>query len=182
MGLSDPSAHSEGSPPARFDLPSSDVAPGRSQPKRSPPKRRVRDPRLLRRIALSVAIFLISLALVTGLYHVLVSAVFGGIALENGTTAAVALLIGCFTLPTAQRKTLTSQQHLIVCLVLLATTPWTYQYANQLDDAGVDLANGFNFLFEILFAVVLYQLTRRWQPAADETAAGTSPSTPLRAP
>jgi hypothetical protein len=43
-------------------------------------------------------------------------------------------------------------------MVLLAVTPWTYQLGNQQELAGMELAPGFNFVFEILLAVVLYRL------------------------
>lgn len=145
----------------RFALPEDDVAPGRSQPKRTPPPRRDANSQLLRRIAWGVATFGISLTVVSFGYGLLFSPAFQGVSFENGTTAAIALLIGCFTLPAAQRTALNPQQHLLTCFVVLAITPWTYQLGNRLEDSGMDLATGFNFIFEVLSAVVAYRLVAR---------------------
>lgn len=157
---------SEGSPETRFEaprfqLPVGKIAPGQSQPKRVPPKRRGTNPRLVQRIALGVATFAISLTLVAIVYRFGVSPVFGDVALENGTTAAVALLIGYFALPALQQRRLNPRTHLGVCLTVLAITPWTYQLGNQLETSGMDLATGFNFIFEVLLAVSLYRLAAR---------------------
>lgn len=161
-------AGSPGQPPSgeirqRFDLPSDTIAPGRSQPKRLPPKRYQGGLGLARRIALAVATFAVALGLVSALYGQFISSDFGSLSFENGTTAAVALLIGCFTLPSAQRIALSQRRNLGVCLAVIAVTPWTYQLGNRLEDAGMDLATGFNFLFEIALAVALYRLAA-WQP------------------
>lgn len=142
----------------RFRLPSGNIEQGRSQPKRSAPKRQGSQQQLLRRLALGLATFLISLGLVAVIYGFAISPAFGELTLENGTTAAVALLIGCFTLPLAKRLTLSPQRNLMVCVAVLAITPWTYQLGNQKELAGMDLATGFNFVFEILLAVLLYRL------------------------
>ena len=47
------------------------------------------------------------------------------------------------------------------CLTVIALTPWSYQLGNRLEDSGMDLATGFNFLFEIELAVVLYRFAAR---------------------
>lgn len=146
----------------RFRLPSGALEKGRSQPKRTPPKRRSDNPQLLRRLALGLATFLVALGVVAMIYGVIVSASFRDLTLENGTTAAVALLIGCFTLPLPQRLSLRPNVNLFVCLVVLAVTPWTYQLGNQKEAAGMDLATGFNFVFEVFLAVVLYRLAARY--------------------
>lgn len=142
----------------RFALPEENIAPGRSQPKRLPPTRREGDPQLIRRIAWGVAAFGFALVIVSILYGLLVSDDFRSVSIENGTTAAIALLIGCFALPAAKRTALEPQRHFLVCLVVVAITPWTYQLGNRLEDSGMDLATGFNFVFEVLLAVVLYRL------------------------
>lgn len=147
--------------PDRFDLPPSDVPAGRTQPKRMPPPRRSNSGRLLQRAALGGATFIVALTLVSLLYGILVTPTFRGVAFENGTTAAIALLIGCFTLSAAQRHALPDRHNLLICLIVVAVTPWTYQLGNQLADAGMDLATGMNFLFEIVLAVVLYRLAAR---------------------
>ena len=144
----------------RFRLPSGNIEYGRSQPKRTAPKRH-KSQQLLKRLALGVATFLVSLGLVAFVYGVVVSPVFRDLTLENGTTAAVALLIGCFTLPLSKRLALSRQRNLLVCIALLAITPWTYQLGNQQELAGMELAPGFNFVFEILLAVLLYRLVAR---------------------
>lgn len=160
------SAGSPGSSPPRedrqrFTLPASDIAPGRSQPKRVPPPRRDGNPQLLRRIAMGVATFVIALAIVSISYGLVVSAAFRSLSFENGTTAAIALLIGCFTLPAAQRLALTPRGNLFVCLAVLAITPWTYQLGNRLEETGMDLATGVNFIFEVLLAIGLYRWAAR---------------------
>ena len=142
----------------RFQLPTGRIEYGRSQPKRIPPKRRGSQQQLIKRLSLGLATFLISLGLVAVVYGVAVSGDFRDLTLENGTTAAVALLIGCFTLPLSQRLALSLERNLLVCLVVLAVTPWTYQLGNQMELTGTDLAPGFNFVFEVLLAVVLYRL------------------------
>lgn len=145
----------------RYTLPDTDVGPGRSQPKRTPPRRNS-NPQLLHRIARGVAAFAVSLVATSLVYGLVVSRDFADLAFENGaTTSAMALLIGCFTLPSSQRHTLGVSQHLLACLIVLAITPWTYAWGNQLESRGVDLATGFNFVFEIMFAVVLYHLIAR---------------------
>jgi cation transport ATPase len=141
----------------RFRLPSGDIEHGRSQPKRTAPRRR-ESQQLLKRLALGLATFIVSLGLVALFYGVVVSPEFRGLTLENGTTAAVALLIGCFTLPSAKRIALNRQVNLLVCIALLAITPWTYQLGNEKELAGMSLAPGFNFVFEILLAVTLYRI------------------------
>ena len=141
----------------RFRLPSGNIEYGRSQPKRKAPKRR-ESQQLLKRLALGLATFLVSLVMVAIVYGVAVSSEFRDLTLENGTTAAVALLIGCFTLPLATRLTLSRQTNLLICIAVLAITPWTYQLGNQQELAGMDLAPGFNFVFEILLAVLLYRI------------------------
>lgn len=146
---------------ARFELPEGNIGPGRSQPKRTPPKRRDGNSQLVQRVALGVATFGASLAIVGLIYRFTLSPAFGDVAFENGTTAAIALLIGCFALPAGQRQALGSRAHLIVCLSVLAITPWTYQLGNQLESAGMDLATGFNFVFEVLLAAVLYRVAAR---------------------
>lgn len=146
---------------ARYELPAGDISPGRSQPKRVAPKRRQGQSQLVQRVALGVATFGIALALVGFIYRFSISPAFGDMAFENGTTAAIALLIGCFALPTERRLRLGSRAHLLVCLVVLSITPWTYQLGNQLEASGVDLATGFNFVFEVLLAAVLYRVTAR---------------------
>ena len=152
----------------RFDLPAGELALGRSQPKRTPPKRRDTNAHLLRRAAMGAATFAISLGVTILSYRFLISPEFGDVALENGPTAAMALLIGCFTLPTNRRRDLPATFNLLVCLVFLALTPWTYQLGNELDARGSDLANGFNFLFEIILAVVMYRLAARFARGARE--------------
>jgi hypothetical protein len=142
----------------RYRLPSGNIEQGRSQPKRSSPKRVGSQKQLLKRLALGVATFFVALGLVALVYGMAVSPTFRALTLENGTTAAVALLIGCFTLPAARRLSLSPRANLCVCMVLLAVTPWTYQLGNQKELAGMELAPGFNFVFEILLAVVLYRL------------------------
>lgn len=155
-------------PSERFRLPTGALEKGRSQPKRTAPKRRSANPQLIRRIALGVATFLIALGLVSGVYGLAVSSDFGHLALENGTTAAIALLIGCFTLPVNKRLALRPQINLLVCLIVLSVTPWTYQYGNLAEAAGMDLATGFNFLFEIFFAVLLYQLAAGYKASVPD--------------
>lgn len=152
----------------RFRLPSGALEQGRSQPKRTPPKRRSDNPQLVRRLALGLATFLVALGLVAVVYGVAISASFRDVTLENGTTAAIALLIGCFTLPLPQRLNLKPQVNLLVCLVVLAVTPWTYQLGNQQEAAGLDLATGFNFVFEVLLAVVLYRLAAIYSARAQD--------------
>lgn len=144
----------------RFRLPSGEIEHGRSQPKRTAPKRR-ESQQILKRLALGMATFLVSLGAVALVYGLVVSPAFRDLTLENGTTAAVALLIGCFTLPLTKRLALTRQKNLLVCIAVLAITPWTYQLGNQQELAGMDLAPGFNFVFEILLAALLYQLVAR---------------------
>lgn len=141
----------------RFRLPPGNIEYGRSQPKRTAPKRR-ESQQLLKRLALGLATFLVSLGVVALVYGVAVSPEFRDLTLENGTTAAVALLIGCFTLPLAKRLALHRQTNLLVCIAVLAITPWTYQLGNQQELAGMELAPGFNFVFEILLAVFLYRI------------------------
>ncbi len=154
----------------RFRLPSGALEKGRSQPKRTPPKRRSDNPQLLRRLALGLATFLIALGLVAVVYGVVISAPFRDLTLENGTTAAIALLIGCFTLPLPQRLNLKPKVNLLICLLVLAITPWTYQLGNQKEAAGMDLATGFNFIFEVFLAVVLYRLAAIYSARARDTA------------
>jgi hypothetical protein len=144
----------------RFRLPSGNIEYGRSQPKRTTPKRH-KSQQLLKRLALGVATFLVSLGLVAFVYGVVVSPAFRDLTLENGTTAAVALLIGCFTLPLPKRLALSRQRNLLVCIAVLAITPWTYQLGNQQELAGMELAPGFNFVFEILLAVLFYRFVAR---------------------
>lgn len=156
-GSEHPSTRSAAS---RFTLPTGDISPGRSQPKRIAPKRGA-SKQLTWRVAMGVATFGVSLALVAVVYGLMVSASFRGVTLENGTTAAVALLIGCFTLSSTQRAQLSSQRNLWVCVAVLAITPWTYQLGNTEEAAGMDLATGFNFIFEILLATVFYRLAAR---------------------
>lgn len=141
----------------RFRLPSGNIEHGRSQPKRTAPKRR-KSQQLFKRLALGLATFLVSLGVVAVVHSVVVSPEFRDLTLENGTTAAVALLIGCFTLPIEKRLTLSRHKNLLVCIAVLAITPWTYQLGNQKELAGMDLAPGFNFVFEILLAVLLYRI------------------------
>jgi hypothetical protein len=160
------SSGSAGSPETRteatrFELPEGCIAPGRSQPKRVAPKRQQDQGQVVRRVALGVATFGVSLALVGVIYRFSVSHAFGDVAFENGTTAAIALLIGCFALPAERRRALGSRAHLLVCLVVLAVTPWTYQIGNQMEASGMDLATGFNFVFEVLLAGVLYRVAAR---------------------
>ena len=143
---------------SRFALPESPIETGRSQPKRLPPKRRDGSLGLVRRIALGVATFAIALATVSIGYGLLVSENFGGLSFENGVTAAIALLIGYFALSAAQRHRLNQRRHLGICLVVTAVTPWTYQLGNRLEGTGMDLAPGFNFLFEVVLAIGLYRL------------------------
>lgn len=142
----------------RFRLPEGALEKGRSQPKRTPPKKRLSDPQLLRRISLGVATFFVALGLVAILNGVLVSADFRDLTLENAPTAAIALLIGCFTLSLEQRLAIRPSINLLICLLVISVTPWTYQLGNQEEAAGMDLATGFNFLFEIFLAVMLYRL------------------------
>ena len=150
----------------RYALPADDVAPGRSQPKRQPPPRRRGNPQLLHRVARGVATFAISLGLVTLSYRLLVSKPFAEVVFENGaTTASVALLIGCFALPAVRRKELSTKQHVVACLVILATTPWAYLLSNNLNDTGFWMAPGFNFIFEILLSAMIYRLIARRSPA-----------------
>jgi len=149
----------------RFTLPEDDIPAGRSQPKRVPPPRRDTNRQLLRRIARGIATFGFSLVAVSVIYGVVVSPDFRGISIENGTTAAIALLIGHFALPQMQRIALDPRKNLFVCLAVLAITPWTYQLGNRMSDAGVDLATGFNFIFEILLAGGLYRLAARRAPS-----------------
>ena len=152
----------DGNDRQRFTLPNDAIPAGRSQPKRVPPSRDRNDnPPLLRIIARGVATFGIALVTVSVIYGVLVSPDFRSICLENGSTAAIALLIGCFSLPAAKRVMLDPRKNLIVCLAVLAITPWTYQLGNRWENAGVDLATGFNFIFEILLAAALYRLAAR---------------------
>ena len=154
----------------RFRLPSGALEKGRSQPKRTPPKRRSSNPQLLRRLALGLATFLVALGFVAVIYGIAVSASFRDVTLENGTTAAIALLIGCFTLPLPQRLNLKPKVNLLICLLVLAITPWTYQLGNQQEAAGMDLATGFNFIFEVFLAVVLYRLAAIYSARARDTA------------
>lgn len=142
----------------RYRLPSGNIEQGRSQPKRTSPKRGGPQKQVLKRVALGLATFLVSLGIVSVVNGLVVSPAFRALTLENGTTAAVALLIGCFTLPAPRRQALGPRVNLLVCVTLLAITPWTYQLGNQQELAGLDLAPGFNFVFEILLAVVLYRL------------------------
>lgn len=78
----------------------------------------------------------------------------------------MALLIGCFALPADHRISLAPRSNLLVCLTVVAITPWTYQLGNRLEDAGMDLATGFNFVFEVLLAVALYRLAARRETQA----------------
>lgn len=106
--------------------------------KRTPPKRRSDNPQLVRRLALGLATFLI--ALETWLRRCTVSLFlppFRDLTLENGTTAAIALLIGALRSRFRNDKPQT-QVNLLICLLVLAITPWTYQLGNQA--AGMDLA------------------------------------------
>lgn len=150
----------------RFRLPSGNIEKGRSQPKRTAPKRR-ESQQLVKRLAFGLATFLVSLGVVALLYGLAISSDFGALALENGTTAAIALLFGCFTLPLNKRLALSPQRNLFVCLSLLAITPWSYRLGNQLEVNGMDLATGFNFIFEILLAVLFYRIaaSNRKHPA-----------------
>lgn len=159
---SKPHTSASSGPSDRFRLPSDALEKGRSQPKRTPPKRRGDNPQLVRRLAVGLTTFLVALGLVAMIYGLAVSATLRDTTLENGATAAIALLIGCFTLPLPQSLQLKPRAHLVVCLILLAVTPWTYQLGNEQEAAGVDLATGFNFVFEILLAVVLYRLAARY--------------------
>ena len=147
----------------RFALPAGDTAAGRSQPKRRPPHRRAGNPQVLHRVAKGVATFGISLVLVASGYALMVSKAFAEVVFENGaSTAAVALLIGCFALPSSRRIALDTRQHLAACVILLATTPWTFELGNQMNDAGIWIAPGLNFVLEILLAIVIYRrLARR---------------------
>lgn len=149
----------------RFRLPSEEIEYGRSQPKRTPPKRRGSQKDLLRRIALSIATFLISLALISFAYGLFISRDFFELSLENGTTAAIALLIGCFALPLQRRVDLNLRRNTAVCFMLLIVTPWTYQVGNQMEQLGHELAPGFNFVFEIALAVALYRIVSKSSPA-----------------
>ncbi len=157
---SDTSAGTSG----RFRLPSGTLEKGRSQPKRTAPKRHSKDPKLARRLAQGVATFLVALGVVAVFYGVAVSPAFRSLTLENGATAAMALLIGCFTLPQTKRLELRPRINLLVCLTVLAVTPWTYQLGNEKEATGMDLATGFNFLFEIFLAVLLYRLAAAFKP------------------
>lgn len=145
----------------RFELPQGDIALGRSQPKRAAPRRNGANQQMLRRVALGIATFAISLAVVGIAYRVFISNEFSQMVIENGTTSAIALLIGCFSLPASRRQQLGLQQNLLVCLSILAITPWTYQWGNRWADNGVDLATGFNFMFEVALAIVAYRLASR---------------------
>lgn len=78
----------------RFRLPSGALEKGRSQPKRTAPKRRNTDPKFARRLAQGVATFLVALGVVAVFYGATVSPAFRSLTLENGATAAMALLIG----------------------------------------------------------------------------------------
>ena len=61
-----------------------------------------------------------------------------------------------------KRLALDTRQHLAACVILLATTPWTFELGNQMNDAGIWIAPGLNFVFEILLAIVIYRrLARR---------------------
>lgn len=158
--MTQPVGGSGGTPEAasqRYRLPTGSIEQGRSQPKRSSPKRGGSNKQLVRRLAVGVTTFFLSLGLVAIIYGVTVTPAFRALTLENGTTAAIALLIGSFTLPPARRLALSSRANLFVCLTLLAATPWTYQLGNQQELAGVDLAPGFNFVFEVLLAILLYR-------------------------
>lgn len=146
----------------RFALPAGNIAPGRSQPKRKLPQRRAGNPQLLQRIASGIAAFGVALALVTIGYALLISPPFAEVVFENGaTTAAVALLIGCFALPAARRMALNTKHHLAACIAVLTVTPWVYDLSNQMNDAGAWIAPGLNFVFEILLAVLIYRLIAR---------------------
>lgn len=146
----------------RFALPAGNIAPGRSQPKRKLPQRRAGNPQLLQRVASGVAAFGAALALVTIGYALLISPPFAEVVFENGaTTAAVALLIGCFALPAARRMALNTKHHLAACIAVLTVTPWVYDLSNQMNDAGAWIAPGLNFVFEILLAVLIYRLIAR---------------------
>jgi len=153
-----------GGPSERFRLPDGALEKGRSQPKRTPPKKPLSDPQLLKRIALGLATFFVALGLVAIVNGLMVSADFRDLTLENAPTAAIALLIGCFTLSLEKRLALRPSVHLVVCLLVLSITPWTYQLGNQEEAAGMDLATGFNFLFEIFLAVTLYHLFAGLKP------------------
>lgn len=146
---------------SRFALPDAPIETGRSQPKRLPPPRRDGSLGLVRRIALGVATFAVALVTVSVTYGLVVSENFGGLSVENGVTAAIALLIGYFALSAAQRQTLNQRRHLGVSIAVTAITPWTYQLGNRLENAGMDLAPGFNFLFEVILAIALYRLAAR---------------------
>lgn len=148
----------------RFRLPSGALEKGRSQPKPTAPKRRNTDPKFARRLAQGVATFLVALGVVAVFYGATVSPAFRSLTLENGATAAMALLIGCFTLPQPKRLELRPRTNLLVCLIVLAVTPWTYQLGNEKEAAGMDLATGFNFLFEVFLAVLLYRLAATMKP------------------
>lgn len=147
----------------RFKLPEGAIAQGRSQPKRTAPRSGQPAKHIIRRAALGIATFALALMVVAMIYGASISSGFSEVALENGTTAAFALLIGCFALPTPQRASLSHPLNFLVCVLVLAITPWTYQWGNQAEVAGVDLANGFNFIFEVLLAVVLYRIACRLQ-------------------
>lgn len=151
----------------RFELPSGEIEVGRSRPKRIPPPRSNGNANFLYRAAFGVATFAITLVIVALIYGFTVSVVFRDVALENGTTAAVALLIGCFALPTSQRLKLSQRLNALVCFIVIAITPWTYQLGNRMEEAGTDLATGFNFIFEILLAVFLYRLTAHVQRSSE---------------
>ena len=162
MPAGSPGQPPDGSDRQRFTLPKDAIPVGRSQPKRVPPRRDGdANSQLLRRIAWGVATFGVALVSVSLIYGVIVSPDFRSVSIENGTTAAVALLIGCFALPAAQRRALDPRKNLFVCLAVLAITPWTYQLGNSWEDAGMDLATGFNFIFEILLAAGFYRLAAR---------------------
>lgn len=148
----------------RFVLPD-DVRPGRSLPKRTPPARRSGDNELIQSIAWAVVVFGVSLVSVSLFYGLFISRAFAEVVFENGaTTALMALLIGCFSLPTPLRKALKPKQQLVACLAILAITPWTYLLGNHLDDAGNWMAPGLNFIFEVFLAVVVYRLLARRLP------------------
>ena len=153
----------------RFALPVGKIALGRSQPKRKPPQRRTGNPQLLQRIASGVAAFGVALVLVSIGYALLISMPFAEVVFENGaTTAAVALLIGCFALPAARRVALNTKQHLAACIAVLTLTPWAYDLSNQMNDAGAWIAPGLNFVFEILLAVLIYRLIARRSLATED--------------
>jgi hypothetical protein len=148
-------------PSDRFRLPSGRLEQGRSQPKRTPPKKNVPEPQILKRIALGVATFLVALGTVALLNGLFISADFRDLTYENAPTAAISLLIGYFSLNPGARRTIRPQINLLVCLIVLGFTPWTYQLGNQKEAAGMDLATGFNFMFEVALAVLAGLLPRQ---------------------